>query len=92
MEEKSTMGKVWLAIIIIITIVYGCFVTMNAFVTKKQITMSMVDVVYLMIVSGWSVGEGSISGFKITVVVYILLIIWFAVLCHVLERNENLNQ
>lgn len=86
------MGKVWLAVVIIMTIVYAIFVTVNAFVTKKQVTLSAVDVVYLVTVSIWSVGEGSISGYKTTVIVYSLLTIWYAVLCHILSRNANLNR
>ena len=79
----------WYAMIIILTIAYGVFVAINAFITKKQITLSVIDCVYFGITSIWSAGEGSINGWWITVIIHILVSIWIVILDRVLEKNRG---
>ena len=82
----------WYAMIIILTIAYGVFVAINAFITKKQIMASAIDWLYFGAVSIWSAGEGSINGWWITFIIDALVIVWIIILDHILKRNEKLHE
>lgn len=46
------MDKIMLVLVIVITIAYLSFSIWNVFITKKQITMSVVDLLYCMALGG----------------------------------------
>ena len=80
---------VWIVIAIVFTIAYFAFVTWNVFVSKKQIVMSVIDVMYFAIVAGIFCWVWSFHGVKFALIIVAALVLWSIILTFALERNKR---
>lgn len=80
---------VWIVIAILYTIAYFTFAIWNVFVTKKQIVMSVIDLVYFCIAGGIVSYIGECHSLKFALIFFSALVLWSIILSIALEKNKK---